>query len=250
MHATSTSLHQASLLIATKSTPSDAHLFLIAHLLTLKHRLQTFDIDLLLPHHPDIALDFSGMTSTLAALRGARGPRSLWRNMSATLSLFPRVVVESLPDAQADLDARLRVAINDFTAEFARRMTGPIAEKAVARQGFDPDKAVVAVREATEREVWVLRRKLDEYVDDGRVRATLVGAVREGVVGEYERFWGGYVGKRGSVRGKGKGKGKGREDEVWDLDTFAEWSVGVFGVGVGVGVGEGGGFVDGNESSD
>lgn len=242
--ATTLSLSRAATLIAPKSTPTDAHLFLIKHLLTLKHRLQTFDLDLL--PHPDLSLDFSGMTTTLAALR-ATGPRSLWRNMSG--NLLPRVVA-SLPDAQADLDARLRLAITDFTAEFARRMMAPVSEAAVAKRGFDADAAVVAVREAVEREVGGLRAKVEEYVDDGRVRETLVGAVRERVVGEYERFWEGVVERGGKgKRGKGRGKGKGREDEVWDLGTFAEWSVGVFGVGVG---GEGGmagsGFEDENEN--
>ena len=179
------------------------------------------------------------MTSTLAALR-ARGPRSLWPNFGP--ALFPRVVT-SLPDgAQADLDARLRAAINDFTAYFAARMTAPIAEAAVAKRGFDADAAVVAAREVVEREVGVLRGKLEAYLDDGRVRETLVGAVRERVVGEYERFWRGYV--------KGRSGGKGREDEVWDLDTFAEWSAGVFGVGGrGEGVMEAGGFEDEDEGS-
>ncbi len=187
------------------------------------------------------------MTSTLAALR-ARGPRSLWLNFGP--ALFPRVLT-SLPDgAQADLDARLRAAINDFTAYFAARMTAPIAEAAVAKRGFDADAAVVAAREVVEREVGVLRGKLEAYLDDGRVRETLVGAVRERVVGEYERFWRGYVKGRSGGKGSVRGKGKGREDEVWDLDTFAEWSAGVFGVGGrGEGVMEAGGFEDEDEGS-
>ena len=77
----------------------------------------------------------------------------------------------------------------------------------------------------------LLRRKLDEYLDDVRTKETLVGAVQDQVLQNYEAFYAAFV---KSSRDRGKvisRKGKGREDEVWDLDTFAEWTGGVFRVG-------------------
>jgi len=145
-------------------------------------------------------------------------------------------------DAKVELDGRLRTVINDFTNRSAAKITEPISQAAATKRGFDGLQAVRKVQHAAEKEVPLLRRKLVEYLDDARTKETLVGAVLDQVVGDYEAFYGLYVQER---RGKGNGKvggskkGKGREDEVWDVDMFAEWCGGVFRVGR-AGFGEGG----------
>lgn len=146
-----------------------------------------------------------------------------------------------MPDAKAELDARLRTAINDFTTRFAARITEPVSEAAAAKPTFNGLQAVQKVQQAAEKEVPLLRRKLEEYLDDVRTRETLVGAVLDAVLGGYEAWYVGYVKeRRGNGKVGGSRKGKGREDEVWDGDMFREWCVGVFAV-EGVGGGEGGG---------
>lgn len=138
-------------------------------------------------------------------------------------------------DAKVELDGRLRTVINDFVNGFAARMAAAISESATARPGFDGRAAVKVVMSSTEKEVLLLRRKLNEYVDDGRTKETLVGAIQDQVLQEYEDFFGKYTAQ---IRANGKPvshKGKGREDEVWDPETFAEWSDGVFRVGKVVG---------------
>ncbi|KAL8823892.1 MAG: hypothetical protein Q9170_008295, partial [Blastenia crenularia] len=186
VHQTTLSLHQASTLISTARTLADAHLFLIKHLLFLKQQILAFDIEYVTP---SISFDFSGMTSTFHELRH-RGaffdPRNLWKHMSG--NLLPKVV-ENMLDAKVELDGRLREAIQVFTAGFAKRILAPVGEEERGKRGFDAIKAVEVVKERVEKEVRVLRGKVEEYLDEGRTRETLVGAVMDLVVQGYEGFY-------------------------------------------------------------
>ena len=187
-----------------------------------------FDIEYVTP---DVSFDFSGVTNTFYELRERGGlfdPRNLWRFMGG--SLLPKVV-ENMLDAKVELDGRLRTVINDFTSNFAARMTNGIDEKAALKKTFDGAGAVEKVRELAEKEALLLRRKLDEYLGDTRTKETLVGAVQDQVIQNYETFYDLHTADK---RSNGKAistKGKGREDDVWDPDLFTEWIQGVFQVG-------------------
>ena len=96
-------------------------------------------------------------------------------------------------------------------------------------------RAVAASRVAIEKGVPALRHKLGEYLDEARTKETLVAAVQDQVVQNYEDFFEklttlGRTGK-GTAGVVVSSKGKGREDAVWDVDTFAEWAEAVFQVG-------------------
>ena len=132
-------------------------------------------------------------------------------------------------DAKVELDGRLRSVINEFTASFANAITAPINSSAVASPRFDAIAAVNKIKDVAPPEISVLRRKLEEYLDDMRTRETLVAAVQEMVMQDYEGFYDAHIADRkdGGRRSK---KGKGRDDEVWDVDMFTEWAAGVFGV--------------------
>ena len=232
MHQTTLSLHQAATQISSKASNIDGQLFLIKHLLILKQQIVAFDIEYVTP---DVSFDFSGVTNTFWELRERGGlfdPRNLWRFMGG--GLLPRVV-ENMLDAKAELDGRLRTVINDLTSTFASRMTTAVNESAASKRSFNGGLAVRMVQEAAKREVPVLRRKLDQYLDDFRTRETLVKAVQDQVIQNYETFYDRYEAEK-RLSGKSVSrKGKGREDEVWDLDTFAEWTDSVFGVsGLGI----------------
>jgi conserved oligomeric Golgi complex subunit 3 len=199
-------------------------LFLIKYLLILKSQIVAFDIEFVTP---EVSFDFSVATNTFWELRergGLFNPRNLLRLVGG--GLLPRVV-ENMLDAKVELDGRLRKVINDFTTGFATRMTAPIAEKAMAKGKFDAVTAVKAVQDAVQKEVPLLRRKLDEYLPDVRTKETLVGAVQDLVVENYEEFYVKHA--SGATKGgKVSRKGKARDDETWDTDTFAEWASGVF----------------------
>lgn len=77
-----------------------------------------------------------------------------------------------------------------------------------------------------------LRTFLNEYLDDVRMKETLVGAVQDRVIQIYEDFFDKYTSEERSKGNLVSKKGKGREDAVWDVDTFVEWCEGVFRVGV------------------
>jgi len=228
VHQTTMSLHQAATLISSKATTVDGQLFLIKHLLILKQQIVAFDIEYVTP---DVSFDFSGVTNTFYELRERGGlfdPRNLWRFMGG--GLIPKVV-ENMLDAKVELDGRLRTVINEFTSNFAARMTNGIDEKATSKKTFDGVRAVEKVREVTEKEVVLLRHKLDEYLDDTRTKETLVGAVQDQVVQNYETFYDLHTAdKRSNGKAVSK-KGKGRDDDVWDPDMFTEWAEGIFRVG-------------------
>ena len=214
-------------MISSKATNVDGQLFLIKHLLILKQQIVAFDIEYVTP---DVSFDFSGVTNTFWELRERGGlfdPRNLWRFMGG--GLLPKVV-ENMLDAKVELDGRLRTVINEFTNSFALRMTNPIAETATTARGFDAMQAVKKVQQLTEKEVPLLRRHLDQYLDDVRTKETLVAAVQDQVIQNYENFYDVYTAdKRSNGKAISK-KGKGRDDEAWDPDMFSEWSAGLFNV--------------------
>ncbi|KAL9625516.1 MAG: hypothetical protein Q9160_000226 [Pyrenula sp. 1 TL-2023] len=271
VHLTTSSLTTAATLISNKTaapktpqphtTPrqsplspqTTSSLFLLTHLLLLKSSLVTFDID---PTSltPDISFD---LPTLLSALRSAN-PATITRTL-----VSGSLVVTNMLDAKAELDARLRDAINKVIEDWAGRMVAPIEEganesgakghvrgKASVGSGqsqLSPKEAAnrtAALRALVEAQVPVLRAALDAFMhQDERTKRTLLVAVMERVVGGYEAFVEGLAagGKgRGAAGGFGSGggvgagmgrKGKGREEDVWDLGTFEEWIGGVFGVG-------------------
>jgi len=143
--------------------------------------------------------------------------------------LLPRVV-ENMLDAKAELDGRLRTVINDFVTSCAERMMHPINESARGKKDFNGASALQKVRVLTVKEVPMLRRKLDEYLDDVRTKETLVAAVQNQAILNYEGFYEAFATGKRALGGKVGRKGKGREDDVWDTDTFGEWAEEIFAV--------------------
>jgi len=191
---------------------------------------------------PDVTFDFSGMTSTFHELR-QRGslldPRALWTSITQGRSLLPQVV-ENMLDAKAELDVALRTVISDLVTASAERITAPLAGQAgpvaagtkqsVTSRGFDAAAAVKAACGLAEKEVPHLRKKLEGYIDDARTRETLVYAVQQQVLQNYDAFYERWSAERRSLGKAVSSKGKGREGEVWDGETFQEWVADVFGV--------------------
>lgn len=235
VHSTTLSLRHASTLITKSSSPTDAALFLISHLLLLKQQIVAFDIEFVTPE-TDLQYDISSITNTFWELR-SRGALFNPRNLVGLL--IPKVV-ENMLDAKAEVDTVLRQAINDFTAQFMKRISEPILSK----DSKTPLKVPVGeaaprttkIRGNIERETPFLRSKLEEYITDYRTREMLVAAVMESVTQTYEDWY--DTAYTPSLNGTSRStKGKGREDGVWDPDVFGEWSTGVFKVGtLGLGI--------------
>ncbi|KAJ5155620.1 hypothetical protein N7492_008423 [Penicillium capsulatum] len=229
VHQTTLSLYNASNLIAGKSTAADGQLFLMGHLLILKQQIVAFDIEYVAP---EVSFDFSGVTNTFWELRergGLFNPRNLMRLVGH--GLIPRVV-ENMLDAKVELDGRLRTVINDFINAFAARMTASLPTKFVDTRNLQRGELIHPSCHTIEKEVPALRKILNEYIDDTRMKETLVGAVQDRTIQIYEDFFDKYTSSESSKGHAVSKKGKGRDDAVWDVETFAEWCEGVFRVGV------------------
>ena len=219
------SLHRASTLLASPASGLDAQLFLLKHLLLLKQQIVAFDIEYVTP---EVAFDFSIATNTFYELRDRGGlfdPRVLWRLVGG--GLLPRVV-ENMLDAKVELDGRLRTVINAFTIDCAYRITGTMDELVTMTHVEGPKSVVQKVKLAAEREAPAIRRRLDEYLDDIRTKETLIGAVRTQMVQNYEAFYEWSMTQKKAIEEAVSTKGKGRGDDLWDVDTLAEWSEEVF----------------------
>ena len=227
VHQTTLSLQHASTLVTQRPSNSavDGRLFLIKHLLILKQQIVAFDIEYVTP---EVSFDFSSVTNTFWELRERGGlfdPSNLWRIMGG--GLLPKVV-ENMLDAKVELDGSLRTVINDLTSDFASRITKPVDASATAKRGFDAQQAVNVIHKVAEKEIPFLRKKLDEYIDDMRTKETLVAAVQDQVIQNYEMFYDVYTAEKRSNGKQMSKKGKGRDDEAWDPDMFGEWAGSVF----------------------
>jgi conserved oligomeric Golgi complex subunit 3 len=165
-----------------------------------------------------------------------------------------------MKDARTEVDERLRTVIGELVSGWSARMTGPLSlppgygDGQAPPRGRNPaprktsvsgttknDDAAVAlrVRESVEREVPLVRRKVDEYIHDRRTRDMLLRAVLEDVLVKYAA----WLENRGIASQGGKAgsraKGKGREDSVWEEEAFGEWAFGAFGLDQGDGDGDG-----------
>ncbi|ETI23110.1 hypothetical protein G647_04907 [Cladophialophora carrionii CBS 160.54] len=247
VHQTTLSLVSASSQISTRSSAADGQLFLLKHLLLLKSQIVAFDIEYVTP---DVSFDFSGVASTFWELRERGGlfNPATWMRLFSSGGLLPKVM-ENMLDAKQELDGRLRQVINEFTAGFARSMCKDLPRGVDKVGGKKADRetvlaeAVGKTRSTIEKEIPILRAKLEQYLDDHRTRETLVAAVEDQVVQIYEAFFDDYAAQSASAAAKGQNgkvngrsatpisrKGKGPEDAVWDTDTFAEWAEGLFNV--------------------
>lgn len=201
----------------------------MSHLLILKQQIVAFDIEYVAP---EVSFDFSGVSNTFWELRergGLFNPRNLMRLVGH--GLLPRVV-ENMLDAKVELDGRLRTVINDFINAFAARMTASLPTKFIDTRNLQRGELIHPSCHTIEKEVPALRKILNEYIDDTRMKETLVGAVQDRTIQIYEDFFEKYTSSEGSKGHAVSKKGKGRDDAVWDIDTFAEWCEGVFRVGV------------------
>ncbi|KAJ5493106.1 hypothetical protein N7539_001852 [Penicillium diatomitis] len=220
VHQTTLSLQSASTLIANKSSPADGQLFLMSHLLILKQQIVAFDIEFVAP---EVSLDFSGVTNTFWELRergGLFNPRNLMRLVGH--GLIPRVV-ENMLDAKLELDGQLRTVINDFINAFAARMTASLPTKFVDTRNLQHGELVYPTCRTIEKEVPALRKILNAYIDDTRMKETLVGAVQDRTIQIYEDFFDKFI---------TSGKGKDQSQAAWEVDTFASWCENIFKVGV------------------
>jgi len=88
------------------------------------------------------------------------------------------VVVENMLDAKEELDGKLRVAINSFTATTAKEIVDFVAGKAgVDEKEWEIKVVAEKFREEAEKTLPLVQQKTEEYIGDLRTTDILVNAV-------------------------------------------------------------------------
>jgi len=165
------SLFTAATLLATKASRLDADLFLIKHLLILKEQIGAFDIEYV---RPETEIDFSRVVDRFRKIStGAIFSPDVMHEVAK----LP-VVVQNMLDAKEELDGKLRVAINSFTATTAKGIVDVVAGKAGMDEKEEEIKGVAEkFREEAEKTLPVVQQKTEEYIGDLRTTDILVNAV-------------------------------------------------------------------------
>ncbi|EGD98339.1 hypothetical protein TESG_05718 [Trichophyton tonsurans CBS 112818] len=231
VHQTTLSIQQAGTEISSKKSKPDGLLFLIRHLLVLKQQIVAFDMEFV---SPDVSFDFSGVTNTFWELqeRGGLFNTRTWMQLVGG-GLLPQVV-ENMLDAKVELDGTLRTVINDFTNTFATKMISslpPVSGKTITPTlSQQIQKGALTMRRSIEEEVPILRRLLDDYLEDKRTKETLVSAVQDTVTQLYEDYLEAYA---AAEAGKDKpGRKVSRKPvatgELWDIERFGDWTDSIF----------------------
>jgi hypothetical protein len=97
------------------------------------------------------------------------------------------VVVENMLDAKEELDGKLRIAINGFTASTAEGISSAV----VGKSGVDTKEEEIRLvagqfRETAEKVLPIVQQKTEEYISDPRTTDILVNAVMV----KHQRFCG------------------------------------------------------------
>ncbi|GAB2291595.1 Golgi transport complex subunit 3 [Dionaea muscipula] len=119
----SMSIQKASKLISQRSSPMDGQLFLIKHLLILRERIASFDIEFSVTHKE---LDFSHLLEHLRRI--LRGQASLfdWSRSTSLARTFSPRVLESQIDAKKELEKSLKATCEEFIMSVTKLIVDPL----------------------------------------------------------------------------------------------------------------------------
>jgi conserved oligomeric Golgi complex subunit 3 len=173
VHLCILSLFNASTLLSSKKTRLDADLFLIKHLLILKEQVGAFDIEYV---RPETEIDFSGVVDRFWEFSRRESGAFFSPTALRKVVQLPRVV-ENMLDAKEELDGKLRIAINGFTATTADSIISTLAKTDSEMKEDEIPLAAGKFRETAEKVLPSVQQKTEEYIGDARTTDILVNAV-------------------------------------------------------------------------
>ncbi|XP_022940755.1 conserved oligomeric Golgi complex subunit 3 [Cucurbita moschata] len=203
----STSIQNASKLIAKRSSPMDGQLFLIKHFLILREQIASFDVELSATHKE---LDFSHVLEHLRRiLRGQASIFDWTKSTSLARTLSPRVL-ESQIDAKKDLEKNLKATCEEFIMSVTKLVVDPmlsfvtkvtavkvasghqnqklesILEKPLRDQAFaTPEKVVELVQKvnaAIQQQLPLVMEKMKLYLQNPTTRMILFNPIKVNIV--------------------------------------------------------------------
>jgi len=162
------SLFSTSTLLSSKTSRSDADLFLIKHLLILREQIGAFDIEFV---RPETEINFSKVVDRFREF----SPGAIFSPTALRKVAQLPVVVENMFDAKEELEGKLRIAINSFTKSTAEEISLVI----VGKTGLEEEirEAAGKFRESAEKILPSIQQKAEEYIGDSRTTDILVNAV-------------------------------------------------------------------------
>ncbi|KAG6596156.1 Conserved oligomeric Golgi complex subunit 3, partial [Cucurbita argyrosperma subsp. sororia] len=203
----STSIQNASKLIAKRSSPMDGQLFLIKHFLILREQIASFDVEFSATHKE---LDFSHVLEHLRRiLRGQASIFDWTKSTSLARTLSPRVL-ESQIDAKKDLEKNLKATCEEFIMSVTKLVVDPmlsfvtkvtavkvasghqnqklesILEKPLRDQAFaTPEKVVELVQKvnaAIQQQLPLVMEKMKLYLQNPTTRMILFNPIKVNIV--------------------------------------------------------------------
>ncbi|XP_022971381.1 conserved oligomeric Golgi complex subunit 3 [Cucurbita maxima] len=203
----STSIQNASKLIAKRSSPMDGQLFLIKHFLILREQIASFDVEFSATHKE---LDFSHVLEHLRRiLRGQTSIFDWTKSTSLARTLSPRVL-ESQIDAKKDLEKNLKATCEEFIMSVTKLVVDPmlsfvtkvtavkvasghqnqklesILEKPLRDQAFaTPEKVVELVQKvnaAIQQQLPMVMEKMKLYLQNPTTRMILFNPIKVNIV--------------------------------------------------------------------
>lgn len=203
----STSIQNASKLIAKRSSPMDGQLFLIKHFLILREQIASFDVEFSATHKE---LDFSHVLEHLRRiLRGQTSIFDWTKSTSLARTLSPRVL-ESQIDAKKDLEKNLKATCEEFIMSVTKLVVDPmlsfvtkvtavkvasghqnqklesILEKPLRDQAFaTPEKVVELVQKvnaAIQQQLPLVMEKMKLYLQNPTTRMILFNPIKVNIV--------------------------------------------------------------------
>ncbi|XP_023539647.1 conserved oligomeric Golgi complex subunit 3 [Cucurbita pepo subsp. pepo] len=203
----STSIQNASKLIAKRSSPMDGQLFLIKHFLILREQIASFDVEFSATHKE---LDFSHVLEHLRRiLRGQASIFDWTKSTSLARTLSPRVL-ESQIDAKKDLEKNLKATCEEFIMSVTKLVVDPmlsfvtkvtavkvasghqnqklesILEKPLRDQAFaTPEKVVELVQKvnaAIQQQLPMVMEKMKLYLQNPTTRMILFNPIKVNIV--------------------------------------------------------------------
>lgn len=175
VHECLSSLQLAYTLATTRIGRLEADLFLLKHLLILRHQITEFDIEYV---PADVRIDFSGLAEVFTLVR-TEGVSWNTSNLLNLAQISVPKVVNNMFDAKEELYAKVRNTIHDFTEEAVKQIVKSINKDPSVETAIEDTRQL---REDAATEIPRLRKMIESYIEEQRTVDILIDSIQVSII--------------------------------------------------------------------